>query len=131
MLDIFGLDVLLSRYSILAGSYLVIYYSGFRFSCEETWTVIWIHLELELIWDFIFFYWILSSVGWGLLDYELWVLSESIHCFYYLSMDEFVSVEYQMLTILDYKLFEDVSLFDMISVSVDLIWLWGYAVDCP
>ena len=34
--------------SILAGSYLVIYYSGFGHSCEESWTVIWINLGFML-----------------------------------------------------------------------------------
>jgi len=35
--------------SIFASSHLVIYYASFGLSCEESWIVIWIDLELELI----------------------------------------------------------------------------------
>jgi len=35
--------------SIFVSSYLVIYYARFGFSCEESWTVLWIDLELDLI----------------------------------------------------------------------------------
>jgi len=34
--------------SNLASSYLVIYYSGFGHSCEESWTAIWIDLGYML-----------------------------------------------------------------------------------
>ena len=37
--------------SIFANFYLIIYYARLGLSYEESWIVIWIDLELELIWE--------------------------------------------------------------------------------